>query len=170
MRNLLLLSGLLAMLTLSSCSGWQKLTVPSDPNYLYAIGLAESKDKQLAIDKAALIARTEIGRQMELELNSLQKRFVEEIGAKDDAELSIQYTSATKEVVSTQLMGSRIKESKYKEEGDKYHAEVLVEYPIGKANEALVNQIKKNKEMYTRFLASESFKELELEVEKMRSK
>jgi len=77
------------------------------------------------------------------------------------------YTSATKAVVSTQLMGSKIKEQKYQQNKGKYQAVVLVEYPIGAANTALVNQIKKNENLYTRFRASESFKELDAEVEKL---
>ncbi len=43
----------------------------------------------------------------------------------------------------------------------------LMQYPIGAANEALVQQIKKNQDMYTKFQASKSFKELDDEVNKL---
>ncbi|HQT92587.1 MAG TPA: hypothetical protein PL001_11240, partial [Candidatus Kryptobacter bacterium] len=43
---------------------------------------------------------------------------------------------------------------------------VLVEYPIGAANEALMQQIKNNNQMYTRYRASQTFKELQDEVDK----
>ncbi len=51
---------------------------------------------------------------MELKLNSLQKSFAEEVG-NEDTELHQLYSAATKAVVSAQLMGSKIKESKHRE-------------------------------------------------------
>ena len=64
----------------STGSGWKQDPIPlppADPNYLHAIGTGNSKDLQLAKDKATLNARTEIARQLELELNTLQKNFAE---------------------------------------------------------------------------------------------
>ena len=51
-------------------------------------------------------------------------------------------------------------------DGEIWRAYVLVEYPIGAANNAFVQQIKKQEELYTRFRSSETFKELEDEVKK----
>ncbi|MBC8184540.1 LPP20 family lipoprotein [candidate division KSB1 bacterium] len=171
MRNKILISLMsLLVLIFVGCAGtgggWQTFTMPTNPDYLFATGNGESKQLQLAIDKAALNARTEIGRQMELKLNSLQKSFAEEVG-NEDPELNQLYSAATKAVVSTQLMGSKIKEKKYRERNGKYEAVVMVEYPLQEANKALVNQIKKEKNLYTRFRASQGFKELEAEIEKM---
>ena len=95
----------------------------------------------------------------------IQKNFAEEVGD-TDPEFHQLYSEATKVVVSTELKGSKIKESKYKEEGGKYQAVVLVEYSLKDAKEALVNEIKKEQNLYTRFRASEGFKDLEKEVEK----
>ncbi len=155
-----------AIIGCASSGGWNTIKTPTDPNYLFANGMGESQDLQVAIDKAAMNARTEIARQMELALNSLQKGFAEEVGAGSDAELNQLYSSATKAVISTQLMGSKIRETKYKEKGGRYNAVVLVEYPLNAANSALVEQIKKDQNLYTRFRASEGFKELEAEVER----
>ena len=149
----------------SSGGGWKTIKTPNDPNFFFATGTSESLDLQLAIDKATLNARAEIGRQLELKLNSLQKSFAEEVGD-TDPELNKLYSSATEVVVSTQLSGSKIRDTKYKEKNGKYHAVVLVEYPVSAANAALVNQIKKDQNLYTRFRASEGFKELEAQVDK----
>jgi len=167
--NILLVLIAVTIVVIAGCAstgGWNKIETPTDPDYLYATGTAESKDLQVAIDKATMNARTEIARQLELKLNTLQKSFAEEVG-NIDTELNQLYSSATKAVVSTQLIGSKIKESKYKEENGKYRAVVMVEYPIANANAALVDQIKKEQNLYTRFRASEGFKELEAEVEKL---
>ena len=164
---------LLAVMTIAAlfggCAGtggnWNTFDLPNDPDYLYATGTAESQALQIAIDKATMNARAEIGRMLELKLNGLQKSFAEEVGT-NDTELNQFFSQTTKTIVSTQLVGSKIRESKYKEKDGTYQSVVVVEYPIGAANAALVEQIKKNENMYTRFLASESFKELESEVEK----
>lgn len=140
--------------------------VPQDPNYLYAARTATSQDMQISLDKASTDGRTEIGRQTDVKVQGLQKRFDEEVGLNADAQLMSQFTQANKTVVSTSLSGSRVKQQQLCKDGDMYRAYVLVEYPIGAANEALMQQIKKNNEMYTRFRASQAFKDLDSEVQK----
>jgi len=144
--------------------GWY-MNVPNDPNYLYAPNTQVSQDFQLAVDKATTGARSEIGRQIEVKLKSLQKKFTEETGTGQDAELLQMFTQAEKTVVSTTLSGSKVKHVKRVRDGKMWRAYVLVEYPIGAANEAFMTQLKKNKQMYTRFRATKAFKELDEEVE-----
>jgi hypothetical protein len=141
-------------------------TVPHDPNYLFAARTATSQDMQLALDKGTTDGRAEIGRQTELKIQGLQKRFDEEVGLNADAQLMSQFTQANKTVVSTSLSGSRVKSQQLCKDGNLWRAYVLVEYPIGSANEALMQQIKKNNEMYTRFRSSQTFKDLDIEVQK----
>jgi hypothetical protein len=139
---------------------------PQDPNFLFEAATATSQDLQMAVDKAVLAGRTGIGRQVELKLNGMQKSFAEETGTADNAQLLQQFTSATKSIVSTSLSGSRVKFQKQVKDGNMWRAYSLVEYPVGEANAALVQAIKKNNEMYTRFRASQSFEELDKEVQK----
>ncbi len=140
--------------------------VPVDPNYLYSVNTSTSRDMQLAVDKALQAARTELGRQVEVKVNALQKRFQEETGIGDDAQLLDQFTQASKTVVSTSLSGSKEKQKKIVKDGNNWRAYVLVEYPLGAAQEALREQIKKNEQLYTRFRASQTYKELDDEVQK----
>jgi hypothetical protein len=140
--------------------------VPVNPNYLYAANTAVSQDLQLAIDKATTGARTEIGRQVEIKVNALQKRFEEETGVGQDAQLLQQFTQANKNVVSTSLSGTTVKTKSQVKDGDMWRAYVLVEYPIGQANAELLKAIKANEQMMTRFRASETYKELDTEVQK----
>jgi len=141
-------------------------TPPTSADYLYAVNTATSQDMQLAVDKALTGARAEIGRQVELRIQGLQKRFDEEVGAGNNAQLLQQFTQASKTVVSASISGSRAKEQKIFKDGEIYRAYVLAEYPIGAANEAFLEQIKRNEQMYTRFRSSETFKELNEEVER----
>jgi hypothetical protein len=140
--------------------------IPQDPNFLYSANTQASQDLQLAIDKAVTGARSEIGRQLEVKLEGLQKKFTEETGTGNDAQLLQMFTQAEKTVVSTTLNGSRVKYQKQVKDGELWRSYVLVEYPIGAANSALMQQLKNNEQMYTRFRASESFKELQDEVDK----
>lgn len=142
------------------------MTPPSDPNFLHAVNTSTSKDMQTAVDKATQAARVELGRQVEVKINALQKRFTEETGIGDDAQLLDQFTQASKTVVSTSLSGSKEKQKKIVKDGNNWRAYVLVEYPLGAAQEALREQIKKNEQLYTRFRASQSYKELDEEVQK----
>jgi len=140
--------------------------LPQDPNYIFAPKTATSQDMQLAIDKATTDARAEIGRTIELKLENLQKKFDEEVGVRENATLLQQFTQATKIVVSEGLSGSQIKKKEVLKDGEIWRSYVLVQYPIGAANDAFLQQIKKQEEMYTRFRSSQTFKELEDEVKK----
>jgi len=140
--------------------------VPQDSNYVYAVNTATSQDMQLAYDKATTGARAELGRQVELKVSGLQKRFEEETGTGQDAQLMQQFTQATKTVVSTTMSGSRVKEKSHLKDGDIYRAYVLAEYPLGAANAALLQAIKQNEQMYTRFRASQAYKDLDQEAKK----
>jgi shikimate kinase len=141
--------------------------VPKDPNFLYGAKTATSQDMQLALDKAATDARAEIARQVEIKVEGLQKRFQEETGTNTDAQLLEQFTQANKTVVSTSLSGTQVTKQKQVKDGSLWRAYVLVEYPVGAANQALLQQIKKNEQLYTRYRATQTFKELDDEVKKL---
>lgn len=140
--------------------------LPEDPNYLFAAATATSRDLQLAVNKAKTEARRDVASQMEVRIQGLTKKFDEEVGLGEDAELLASYKQATKEVISQTLNGARAREQSTSKEGTVWRACVLMELPIGAANAALASKIKANKAMYTRFRASQAFEELEEEVEK----
>lgn len=94
------------------------------------------------------------------------KRFIEETGGGTDSELLQQTADVSKSVVSTTLYGCRARKEDVKKEGGIYRAYVLMEVPIGEANEVLMAQIKAREHLYTRFRAAQGFKELTEEVER----
>lgn len=142
------------------------LNTPEDPNYIFAPATATSKDLQLCVDKATTDARAEVGRQVEVKIEGLRKKFDEEVGVGENATLLQQFTAATKTVVSLSLSGSKVSQKKVMKDGDNWRSYVLVQYPIGAANDAFLQQVKKNEELYTRFRSSQAFKELEDDVKK----
>ena len=139
--------------------------LPQDPNYLFAANSQSSQDMQLAVDKATEGARADIARQLQTKIEGLQKRFTEETGTGSDAQLLQMFTQAEKTVVDETLTGSTVKNQKIVKDGGMWRAYVLVQYPVGAANTALMQQIKNNNQMYTRFRASQAFKELQNDVD-----
>ena len=142
---------------------------PKHPDYLYSSNSATSRDMQLAVDKAKQAGMAGIAAGMQAQMSGLTKRFDEEVGLGEDSELLVQFTQGAKSVVDQTLTGVRIEKKEiYKEPNDIYRAYVLVSMPIGAANIALMEKIRANEHMYTRLRSSETFKELEQEVEKYR--
>lgn len=141
-------------------------TPPSGNDYFYAVSTETSRDMQMAVDKAMVTARGEIGKQVETKMEGLQKLFKEEVGLGDDSQLLTQFTTATKTVLSQTLTGSKLKEKSISKDSNTYRAYVLMEYPIGAANVALLEQMKKNNELYTRFRSTQTFEELDKEIQK----
>ena len=163
---------------LMSCGGKTKLDNPSglppwfqnppeDPNYMFSTATMTSKDLQLAINKAKQQARVDLAQQMETKIKAMTKQFTEEVGLGEDAEFLSQTSVVSKSVTSKVLNGSRARQVEtIKEDGVIYRAYVLMELPIGPANSALLNAVKKQQNLYTRFRSSQGFQELEEEVEK----
>lgn len=150
--------------TIRNLPGWY-LKPPTDNNYLYAPATAVSRDVQVAINKAETEGRAALAQQLEVKFGALNKRFVEEVG-REGSQLLDQYTQAYKAVVSQVLYGSRPKQQQMRTEGDVYRATVLMELPIGEMSKRLLEQLRAQEQLYTRFRASEVFKELDAEVQR----
>jgi len=142
------------------------LAPPQDPNFMFATGTATSRDMQLARDKASDAARMDMAKSIETRFDGLSKRFQEEVGTAIDAQYLDQFTQATKSVVSQVLTGVTIDQSTVANESGVFRFYVLMKMPLGASSEALLNRIKQQEQLYTRFRSSEVFKELETETQK----
>lgn len=146
------------------------LNPPKDPNYFYVASTATSRDMQLAFDKATADARAELARKVGVTVDDIVKKFSEEIGTEENSQLLQQFTTATKQVTSQTISGTNVSKKHIVKSGSNWRAYVLLEYPLGAANQMILQQIKQNEEMYTRFRATQTFQELEREVEKLKNK
>jgi hypothetical protein len=135
-----------------------------DSNYVIESSAATSTNLEIAIAKASTEARAKIARNIEMKINSMQKKLEEEIDFGNNSELISQFTQATKTVVSTELYGSKITKRKIIKDGYNWKVFVLAEYPIIHANEAFLNKIVDNNNLYLQLKNSEVFKELNNEV------
>jgi len=144
--------------------GWY-VDPPKDNDRLIGVATATSRDLQTAIDKAKQDGRVEIARQLDLRVGGLSKRFVEETGLNEDAELLSMFTQVSKTVVSDSLNGTRLVQQELDREGGTYRAYVEMEMPIGEANARFLDKIRSHERLHTRVRASEAFEELDKEVQ-----
>jgi hypothetical protein len=142
------------------------LNTPTAENYIYEAASATSRDMDLSLNKAETEARAKVGRTMAAKVNSMQKKFEEEVGQGENSELLSQFTQATKVIVSQELNGAMVKEKKFVQDGSNWRCYVLMKYPIGSAQAAFLNKIKNNNQLYTRFRSTEAMKEMEDDVAK----
>ncbi len=150
--------------TIRNLPGWY-LKPPTDKDYLFGTATAVSRDVQVAINKAQADGRNALAQQLEVKYGALNKRFTEEVG-REGSQLLDQYTQAYKAVVSQVLIGSRARQQTLRTEGDVYRAVVLMELPVGEMSKRLLEQLRAQEQLYTRFRSSEVFKELDAEVQR----
>lgn len=140
--------------------------VPVDDDHLTASATATSRDFQLALDKARNQAQVDVAQQLGARLSNLTQQFSEETGMASDSELLTQFSSATKTITSETITGARIVERVVVPEGKVYRAYVLLQLPIGQANEQLMQKLRSNQALYTRFRATEAYAELDSELQR----
>ena len=138
---------------------------PAADDRVYGVATSESRDLQIAIDKATAACRSQMAQQMETKYGGIVKRFQEEVGP-GSADLIEQFTTAYKFVSSQNLNGTRVKEQQVVPGEGSYRAYVLMEMPIGEANRALMAKLAAQQAVFTRFRSTEVFRELNAELEK----
>jgi hypothetical protein len=142
------------------------VNVPNDPNYLYAATTATSTQMDMALLNSKSEADNDLAGQIQTRVNSMFKRFREEVGVGEDADMMAMSTAVSKAIVSESLQRASTRQQEVRQEGKLYRTYILKELPIGEVQSATLDKIKSQKDMYTRFRASQGFKELEAEVEK----
>ena len=144
---------------------------PKSDHAVYAVGTATSPDIQFAIDKSDLAAKRSLADRLNSQLSSKLKEFLEEQGQGEDQVVITEASRVTTNLITeVNVSGYSRIDSAIVAQGTKYRAYVLLEYPVGKANRILVNQVKKNKILESKLRASKAFKELEEDIKKARSK
>ncbi len=148
------------------------LNLPAEDEAFYSAGTAASRDMQLAIDKANLAAKRTLADRIGGELSSQIKEFVIESGDMYEGDIITLDVERTTKNIMAQINVAGYKPSKLEVYplGTMYRVYALLEYPIGGANDILVQQIRKNRALYAHVRSSVAFKELEAEVNDKRER
>ncbi|OGV62572.1 MAG: hypothetical protein A2498_15820 [Lentisphaerae bacterium RIFOXYC12_FULL_60_16] len=146
----------------------EKANAITDAGGLAAVGIGSSRTVNLALDKAKTRGRTELAMILETKVDAMKKDFQEEIGeGQAGSELNALFTAASKNIAHTTLSGSVPKDLKYEtgKEGEiTAYALMVVDPKV--VSDAFANQANSQRNMYTRFRASQAFAELDQEIKK----
>ncbi|MBW7996807.1 MAG: hypothetical protein FVQ81_09635 [Candidatus Glassbacteria bacterium] len=143
--------------------------LPTDPHSVYSAGTATSPDLQLAMDKGTLNAKRSLADRINGLISSKMKTFMAEVGAGEDTEVVTEVERVTTNLITeVNVSGYSQAKAKVLSQGKQYRAYILLQYPIGKANRILVDQVKKNRILEGKLRASKAFQELEEEIKRAR--
>ncbi|MFC1467658.1 hypothetical protein ACFLQY_03065 [Verrucomicrobiota bacterium] len=134
---------------------------------LAAIGIGQSSDMQISLEKAKVEARKNLAQVITVKVENLQKKFIEEAGdVGKKAEINQLFSSTTKIITSRELMGSMPKKQIMTEDDELFTTYVLMVVNPKVVADALEEQLSAQKAIYARYRASEGFKELGEEVKR----
>ena len=143
------------------------LNIPSSNSALYACGDGNSSNLSMARTRANLSAKRQLADMIDSEISSRMEDFLSSVGTGSNEQIKQQSEVITKNVtIEAKLAGYKQVQAEVQNIGSKYQIYVLLEYPIGQANQALVNQIKQNEALSTQEAADDALAELEAEINK----
>jgi hypothetical protein len=143
------------------------LNIPSSNSALYACGSGNSSNLNMSRTRANLDAKRQLADMIDSEISSRMEDFLSSVGTGSNEQIKQQSEIITKNVtIEAKLAGYKQVQAEAQNIGSKYQIYVLVEYPIGQANQALVNQIKQNELLSTQEAADDALAELEAEINK----
>lgn len=123
--------------------------------------------EDLALMKATLNGRTQLAQLFEVNMQVLEKNFIEEVGSTDKAEVNSMFSQTTKAITKTTLNGSRnLSTPLVWKDGKNITVKVVVGIDPKTLNSAVMAELKSaGPNLYERFRASQSFNELQKEME-----
>ena len=143
---------------------------PKDGDYLYVAATALSSDLQLSIDKAVMDGKTNLADRLNSKMSGQIQRYIEESGEVENREFVQQLERVSKSLFTdVNTAGYRVTEKKLIKVMGGYRAFVLIEYPLGEANQVLVEGVKRDQRVHAKLRASKAFAALEDEIEAARS-
>jgi hypothetical protein len=144
----------------------EKANAITEAGGLAAVGIGTSQTVSMALDKAKTRGRTEIAHIIETKIDSLKKDFSEEIGEGKGAEYNALFSAASKSIAHQILRGSVPKDLKYETAAGNTTAWALMVQDPKIIADAFNGEKNTQAALYTRFRASQAFKELDDEIKK----
>ena len=156
--------------TVSSIPDWC-LNPPVSDFAIAACGAGDSSNMNMARNRAVLDAKRQLADSIDSEISSRMEDFLKSTGMGANEQVKQASEIVTKNTtIQAKLTGYKQTKSDAFSLGSKYQFYVLVEYPIGAANQALLNQIKQDEVLSTQKDADKAMAELEAEIDKRRKK
>ena len=142
------------------------LKPPKDTDALYEKAAAKSRDLQMAVSKATMLAKSQLAATIQGEVNSIMKLYIEENGPSNGAQVSNNVSIASvQEALKMRLSGVQEDKTQVYQDGDKYVAYVLLKYPLGDMNKLVVDQIRQDDAANSRARSDEAYDEIERKIQ-----
>lgn len=142
------------------------LKPPKDADALYEKAAAKSRDLQMAVNKATMLAKAQLAMTIQGEVNSIMKLYMEENGPSNGAQVSNNVSVATvQEALKMRMSGVQEEKTQVYQEGDKYVAYVLLKYPLGDMNKLVVDQIRQDDAVNSRSRSDAAYDEIERKIQ-----
>ena len=155
--------------TVSDIPSWC-IELPKSNVAIYSCGVGNSSNLNLARSRALLDAKRQLADQIDSEISSLMDDFMNTIGTESNEQIRQETQVVTRNVIANaKLSGYVQKETETQNIGTKYQHYILMEYPIGDANTALMSQLKQNEILSTQDAADKALAELEAEINKRKN-
>ena len=151
--------------TVSKIPSWC-LKMPKSNFALYRCGFGESTNMNMSRNRAILDAKRLLADSIDSEISSRMEDFLKSTGTSENEQVKQASEIVTKNTtVEAKLLGYKQINTAVISMQGKYQFYVLLEYPIGKANQTLINQIKNNEILSTQKDADKAMADLEKEIE-----
>lgn len=145
--------------------------VPQKPEAVYSTGTSVSQSLQFSVDKAVLDAKVALADRINGKLSASQKRFLAEISkgsGKPSTSVLYENERVAKNVIAeVAVNGYNVHKSKIVRDGQAYRAFVMLEFPLGAANDVLTKLTERNAELQAKIRSKRAFKELDRDTEKI---
>ena len=146
------------------------LNLPQSNLAIYRCGIGESKNLNMARNRATLDAKRALADQIDSQISSRMEDFLQASGTGTNEQIRQRSEVITKNVtVAAKLTGYKEVYSESQSVGVSFIHYVLIGYPIAAANQDLLSQIKEDEVLSTNEAAEAAIAELEAEILKKRS-
>ena len=156
--------------TVSNIPDWC-LNLPRSDYATYQCGIGISSDLNLSRTRAVMNGKALLVDSIKSVIMSKIDNYAKTTGTQENEVVKKRLEIVSRNLIpETTLVGYKQTQSKVFNENGKFRFYTLLEYPIGDANKALLNQIKQDEVLSTQKDADKAMADLEAEIEKRKKK
>jgi hypothetical protein len=145
------------------------LNQPKADDAIFAVGVAQKQNPQLARDTAIARARNEIARVIKVKVSTMTKDFLEEAGTGNSSQ-SLEFTQiVSKQISDNVISGSQVDKVKVDKTTEPNTFYALVKLDLKDLAKSIDEIVKSNANAYSKLSANKAFEELADEIKKLKS-
>ncbi len=141
---------------------WFANVPEEDDTYIYAVGVGDSRQMNIAINKAKQEAMVQLSQRVKAKVKSMVRQMTQEAGMDENTQVVDFYQQASTTITNNTFSGiTVIKQYPYQKSGGGYRVYMLIGLKKDAFNKSLANAIQNEAALYSEWKATQAFKELE---------